>query len=789
VPKRNTFKLSTIVLATSAVISGCGGGGPSATLGGGTLPNVPYYTPVKVGTAVMSTNPIAPNSVAGAFSKDLTGSGKENLIVAGRNLDASRSPSKITIYGWADGKLVDQTSQWFSGNDNVISGTEPDIEFGDFNNDGKIDLYVAPSTDSNVTRGASGIVLINNGSSFTRTELNVGNAWAHDSVVYDFDRDGKSDIFNIDFGNDASLSISNGDGTFTTYMSSGGDFFTAASVAAADFLGNGTTSIIVTDAQTTTIQDQTRLLTYSTAGGTLTLTTSKVLPLPRFDLPAYDQYNQYNTTNQPKSHTIRSYAFDFDNSGIPSALLITSPNWTVSNYIPEKSEIQFLKNDGAGNFTDVTDSVLVGYNKMLQPDYNPQFLDINGDGLTDIFLGGETWDSNIVNTAVLLHTAEHKYVYSYAEIFTAFQNQVRDMERLVSGNWMAGGGQTSIIKGPDNTFYMVSMLSVTNPNTGAQEKAIYLSKMGQQTVSAQATASAIKQVWPYLSDSSVNQILASTSDQIFGLNALNLNKVFNPIGSLGLSVNGNKQSLTGSLAGVNLNGVTPLLFDDYNRAFAVSLPTINTSSTWFNNSDNLNQEVRSSSTLSYTEFNQVKIGADISTQSFTVGTGYKLNQNSQINIQGTKLPFSPFVNMSGSWGKVNYSYTTEVSVLTNKNNWIGKAGIMYSKTDISKGIVTNVTPITSAWAEGGYDFGNTKLFAGIFPKVIGGTVNLNMPTSVDTYGKINYNNVVAKVTNPTTGYIRLAHNKDVNKNTKVSVNAILTSTGQAKAYGEFKVQF
>ena len=780
------MKLNTLALAVSVLITGCGGGG-----GGGPgsnpiirpdLPNVPYYTPVKVGNATMSTVSTATSSVAGAFSKDLTGSGQENLIVAGRNLDTARSPSQITVYGWNNGVLVDQTSQWFSGSDNVIAGTEPDIEFGDFNNDGKTDLYIAPSTDSSSSRGAPGVVLINNGSSFTRTNLNIGSTWAHDSVVYDFDRDGRSDIFNIDFGNNASLSISNGDGTFTTYMNTSPALAGAASVTAADFLGNGTTSIIVTDSSSV-ISDQTRLLTYSLSSGNLVLSTAKTLPIPRFDLA---KYSQYNTSGQPGSHTIRSIAFDFDNSGIPSAVLITAPSWVMSSSLTDKSEIQFLKNDGAGNFTDVTDTVLVGYNTKLQPDYNPQLLDINGDGLTDIFLGGETWDSSVTNTAVLIHTAEHKYVYSYADIFTAFQNQVIDMERLVASASVSGG-QTSIIKGPDNTFYMVSMLSVRNPSTGVQEKAIYLSKMGAQTPSAQATAAAIKQAWPYLSDGAVNEVLATTSNTVFSLREINLEKIFNPIGSLRLP--GTSQTFSGSITGINMSGINPIAVDDYNRGFNLNVPTTAMQNTWLNNQNGLGQETRASYSFNLTEVNGVKLGLNNDLQSFTVGKGFKLNDHAQLNLQTTNLPFNPFFNMSGSWGTIKSSTTTEASVIAEKDGWIGKAGVMLTQSDIAPGLVTKVGTITSAWAEGGYDFGDTKLFAGLFPKVIGGRVTLNMPTSIDTYGKVSYNNVVAKVTNPTTGYLRLSQSKYITKQSKFTFNAVVTSTGQTKAYGEFKVQF
>ena len=779
------MRLYTLVLTSiaSASLVACGGGGSSATLSGGTpspLINVPYYTPVRVGTAVISDVVTTESAVAYSFNADLTNSGSDNVIVAGRSLDAARADSKLSIYGWSNGALVDQTSQWLSGTDNVIGGTEPDVEIGDFNGDGLIDLYIAPSTDSDVSRGDPGVVLINNGTSFSRTDINLGSVWAHDSVVYDFDGDGKSDIFNTEFGIGATLAISNGDGTFNIATNTSSAFAGASSVAAADFLGNGTTSVIITDSSTND-QESTKLLSYAVSGTTLTMATESILPVPIFDRTEWD-----NGSSVVSSHVIRTLAFDFDDSGSSDAVLITAVNSNASLLNSASSAVQFLQNDGVGNFTDVTDTTLVDWDYSIAASYNPKLIDINGDGLTDIFLGAQTWDNTQSNTVALMHTSDHKFVTSYANVFTAVQNQTFDMESLINAG-VSAGGSTNIIKGPDNTLYLVTLLNMTE--NGTQSKAVYLSKIGEQVASAQSTASAISASWPYLSDGTVNEILATTSTVVFGLNELNLDKIFSPIGSLGVSVNGVKQTFSGYLSGVNLEGVKPLLFDDYNRSFAVNVPTVSNNNTWAAGPDNLDQETRSSVNLQYADIGGIKLGLDDATQSFTAGLGVKVGKYSQLNLQTTNLTYNPFLSMSGSWGEINSSSTVETSFITKQNGWIGKAGLMHTVSNITPGIVTKVSSINSVWAEGGYDFGNTKLFAGLFPKVIGGSVSLNMPASIDTYGKISYNNVEAKVTNPTTGYVRLSHSKKVTKQSNFTFNAMITSTGQTKAYGEFKVQF
>ena len=79
--------------------------------------SVPFHTPVRVGSVSITQSTTSSIAVADIFTKDLTGSGTENVIVAGRSVDPTRIDSQINIFGWQNGQLVNQTSSWFSGND------------------------------------------------------------------------------------------------------------------------------------------------------------------------------------------------------------------------------------------------------------------------------------------------------------------------------------------------------------------------------------------------------------------------------------------------------------------------------------------------------------------------------------------------------------------------------------------------------------------------------------------------------------------------------------------------
>lgn len=789
-----------IPLFLIALLSACGGGGGGGGGAGGIasfnndtsnpylLRDVPYSTPTLVGNIQVAETPVTHNTMVDVFTKDLTGSGAENVVIAGRTDRNDAVQSRISIFGWSNGTLQNQTSQWFQGNDNIIAGTEPSVKFGDFLGNGKIGMYVAPSTDSDRTRGYDGAVFLNNGSSFTRTNFDLGPVWAHDSAVFDFNRDGKDDILTLDFGPNTSIAFSQGDGTFNVarnIMQS--SLQGAAAVAVSDFMGDGSSQLIVTDSSINP-DTATRLLSWSVTGNDLTFSDIAYLPRARFDLPKWASYHFGN--GGLASHSVRVLAFDFDNSGRTSAVVISRPSFTNGVW-PQFSEVQFLKNQGNGVFVDVTDTTLIGYNTKAPASYNPKLVDFNNDGLTDILLAGTSWSTSN-DMQVLIHTKEHKYVASYTSVFNAFEAQASELEKYRS-SVTANSNITNIIVGPNRDLYLVTVID-TFVN-GKNEKAIYLSKIGAQTPSAQATVNAIKQAWPYLSPGQVNETLAKSTTTWLGFNVLDADKALSPIGSLGLN---QYTAFNGYVTGINLKNANAILFDSIGRSFGVDLsPTtfqnpnmFGRNAETFTDDTRGGQPTKTNYTHFYTEYGDFKFGGDNVNQTASIGiTNIPLGDKLTGSVQYTSMPFSPWIQMDGDWGKVKRSSTFETSFTKQYNNWIGRAGVMRSNTLIEPGLVTSVNTITSVWSEAGYSWGKLKTFAGYLPKVIDGQANIKMPHSIDYNGNVSYNNVSADIVSPTVRYIRFSYTDRIKKKVYYQINGIRTDTNQFSLFGALKINF
>ena len=787
------FRRTVLAVSISAAITtlsacGGGGGGPNSQQSINNqvpvqpLSQVPFHTPTRVGSITPVNTTVEVMDQTTLFSQNLSGSGQE-LIVAGRmdfRTGSNYSTYNLSIFGWSNGQLINKTSQWFSGTDNQIIGNEANIKFADFNGDGKIDMYSAPYSDTNIY--GFGSVFFNNGSSFTRTNLNFGaDVAGHDSAIYDFNNDGLMDILTMNYGNNVAMSFGNRNSTFTTYINQsnvGG----GSGVAVADFLGNGTSTMIMTDSY----RGINKLVGWSITNNNLNLTDIGILPTPRFLLPKWSSYNFDG------NHDVRALAFDFDNSGRMSAIILSRP-WLTNNIWPEYSEVQFLKNQGNGVFTDVTDNVLIGYNTSAAVSYNPKLMDVNSDGLIDIVLSSPNWVSND-GSQVLIHTADHKYVASYATVLKAFQDQANNLEKSINTATINGANGIVFIQGPDGDMYLATGISYKS--NGVLQKAIYLSKLGASVSSAQATADTIRQRWPWMSDGQVNTVLAQSSTTWFGLNVLDETRALSPIGALNIMSNGRAVSLQGHVSGINLNGSANQItvLDSVGRDFNInySSTSILGKNMFSRFVDAIDDDTRGAqlSGMEVGRYNGFKFGGTADNRNMAIGvTGIELANNVSLSAQYSRMPFSPFVQLNGSWGLVKSSDTVESTVSYRNNQFVGKLGTMYSTTEIQSGLVNRINPITSVWAEVGYEWSNFRAYTGMLPKVLSGSANLTLPTGIDNQGHITYTNTQANVYSPTVTYARFSYTERVNKTVSVKLNGMVTSQQQTTVIGEVKVNF
>lgn len=181
------------------VLAACGGGGGGGSGGGGGYirPDVPFYTPVNINHYSPVTTSTYTTPVTEIFTKDLNNDNSDEVIVASVAFNSNTTTgswknSNLQIYGFNTGTFKNETTSWFSVTDNrYLGGTT--VKFGDFNGDGKIDMFAANFTDTNVYDAMP--VFLNNGNNkFTRVNVDFGNVNPHDSAVTDLNGDGYADI-------------------------------------------------------------------------------------------------------------------------------------------------------------------------------------------------------------------------------------------------------------------------------------------------------------------------------------------------------------------------------------------------------------------------------------------------------------------------------------------------------------------------------------------------------------------------------------------------------------------
>ena len=427
---------SYLALLLSSVLIACGGGGGGASSGANTSSNIIQATTflgtkTSAGSFTYYRDGSTSNPVSYIFAKDINNDGVDEVFFVAfetqPNTQANYSNTSIHIFGWENSVFKEITSTWLPGTSNQVEGVG-DLVFGDFNGDGKMDVFLSAYTDMDFDTNA--YALMNTGSSFTKVSLGLAR-WQHGVASADVNRDGFDDVIVAGYAN------------FPQYMGSAtglvqySGMIGSSGVAVGDFLGTGTAQAVFVDASTNGGADSfIYSMVINNVSKQITFTKTVTLPAPRL-ISAEDSTN--------RSHDIRARAVDFDSDGRLDIVVISyKANYirglTDSEY---KSEIQFIRNTGNGTFVDVTDSVRVGYDTTGYPGYYPEFRDFNGDGKLDLFLSQPDYFSSKVHKSTTLLIQQTNGTYS-------------DTGKVDFASAVGAGGQGMLIKGPVGKTYLVT---------------------------------------------------------------------------------------------------------------------------------------------------------------------------------------------------------------------------------------------------------------------------------------------------------------------------------------------
>ena len=789
---RNPFQLS--ILASAVVLAGCGGGGGGpggSNVNTGTSylrSSVSYATPTQVNHYTPLTGTGVNAVVADVFVKDLNNDNVEEVVVGGRQTQpatpATWRNTNMQLYGWNTGSFSNETSTWFSGTDNEIVGSEPSIKFGDFDGDGNVDMFVAPSTDMN-TLYADPLVFRNTGAdSFTRSTINTGgDDWTHDSWVGDLNGDGRDDIVmsNIGGTNRIVVNYGNADGTFETHTGTVG----GSGISIADYLGDGSMTIVLTDAPTS-VQSDTKLYSFSTAGGTVTLTEVATLPASYF-------YNGNFTAEVAVAfapHEIRNFSMDFNNDGTMDVVVMSN----LSGGGVNMSALQFLRNDGAGVFTDVTDSVLVDYDHDTQASYQPILIDINNDGLDDILLSSSDDVSETGyhdSTRVLVQTSDGKFVQKYEDVFKEFYNQIHD----ATANALDWGQPINIVVGPGGEKYLFSTVMYTD--SGNVQARTYLAKIGTTgTITAQTAADVINANWPYLSAVTVNEVLAQTAPlSINGVEVVDLDLALQPVDGLGIVTDGTTSRITIS-GNISIPGFSNGLLsnvqavDGLGRNYRVDMSVMGADVNPVFNIEPVGQATQPwASRYLTTNYTAQGVWAIGDSDQYSVATNSTiLNTDWNYSFSHTQMQASPWMAFNGVFGSIENTSTLEANISKTYTNGVWhQFGVLNTKTEFTPGLITDVSDISAVYSVMGYRDNEWSVQTGVEPVIVGGSLNLRLPTAVDNSGNLLYNDYNVNVRNDAQYFVN-ATRTFTSKLGNVYVNASTTSNGNNAASITFETK-
>ena len=161
-----------------------------------------------------------------------------------------------------------------------------------------------------------------------------------------------------------------------------------------------------------------------------------------------------------------------------------------------------------------------------------------------------------------------------------------------------------------------------------------------------------------------------------------------------------------------------------------------------------------------------------------------INSAISVNDRGHRITlaranYNPHAQFSGMWGDVSGTSIIEYDyIVRGKNGQWAQIGFMNTTTDLSPGIIQRISDTQSAYLTAGYQYQGFGFYAGVQPTVIGGHVDLKMPSMVDEQGVMSYTHSRVSMTERTAiGYAGMNWTGTINSDSRVLFNVSANSVG------------
>ncbi|KAF0280924.1 hypothetical protein BA897_09825 [Spiribacter roseus] len=354
------------------------------------------------------------------------------------------------IFGWKEGQFQDLTDAWLPGDMRHFEGIGEFVP-GDFNNDDRTDLFLAGYAD--MDHFVQPYALINEGEHFSRQALPEVIGWQHGAGAGDINGDGYDDVYAAGYGYEPPVSRrmywGEEDGLKEAEFKQDAD---GSGLTLADFLGDGSVTAMVVDSGVEgsgTADGGTVLARIEeTPDGDASIEVISRLPPPLLDsAPEVDV----------DSHDLRVEAIDFSRDGLMDAIVFAR-----GSFLDPSASIQFLRNDGNGEFTDVTQQRLETIDYRGVPIYAPNIADFDRDGRADIYVDGVWFEDDDKPKHFLMQDQDGVFIERWRDELTATAANSSDggfIQGPEGEYWQEGTTpeMDRMVKGPDEVYSLVRL--------------------------------------------------------------------------------------------------------------------------------------------------------------------------------------------------------------------------------------------------------------------------------------------------------------------------------------------